>query len=84
MLFDIQSLNFTYKLLFKQSFVKKRKADDKCRPKFGSERVKLVLLDRNIALNSYAAPNYIYVGLNASTLMLYIDNFNLRLVPNVW
>ena len=40
-LFDIQSFNFTYNNLSKRQFVNiKKKADDKCRLKFGAERVK--------------------------------------------
>ena len=58
-LFDIQSVNFTYKLLSKQLFVKqkkkkkkKKKIDDKCRPKSGTERVKAILFSKSVDRNS--------------------------------
>ena len=48
MLFDIQSFNFTYNSLSMRQFVEIKKADDKCRLKFGRERVnKLILLGFN-------------------------------------
>ena len=40
-LFDIQSSNFTYKLLSNLQFIK-NKADDKCNLQFGAKRVNKV------------------------------------------
>ena len=63
---DLCSLTFsllTLHINYFQSIVKKKrnKADDKCCPKFGAERVKLVLLVQKLTLHSDAVPANIYL-----------------------
>ena len=58
-LFDIQSFNFTYKFLFTQQFVITRKADDKCRLKLGTERVKQKIKDCGLREQRRARSAYV-------------------------